>query len=121
MNTELWLTGERGLSLIGMTVGACYIFGGLTLIDLAARCCPSEATGTVYASLMSLCNLCAALATWFGGELYSVFISYLGPVAGFRALIWAGGAVTAMCWFILPMVPWGDLARTGEEDLKTAV
>ncbi len=117
----LGLTGEHGLSLIGMIVGVCQIFGGLALIDLAARCCPSEATATVYASLMSLCNLCAALATWLGGELYSTFISYLGPVAGFRALIWAGAAVTAMCWFILPMVPWADLDRAGEEELQTAV
>ena len=42
----------------------------LIQIDLAARTCPPETAGTVFALLMALENLSASASTWLGGVLY---------------------------------------------------
>jgi hypothetical protein len=40
----------------------------LIQLDLAARSCPPEAAGTVFATLMALENFAASLSTWLGGH-----------------------------------------------------
>jgi MFS family permease len=106
----LKLGGERDLYAISLVSGFTYMLGGLALIDLAARACPTDASGTVYAVFMAVCNLCAALATWLGGYLYSGFMEAWGSTHGFHAFAVCGAIVTGACWGVFPKVPWRELA-----------
>jgi hypothetical protein len=106
----LLLANEHGLNTISILAGFCYMLGGLAFLDLAARACPADAIGTVYATFMSLCNLFWALASWWGGLLYSAMEGPWGSRLAFHTLLWCGVGVTMACWLILPFVPWEKLA-----------
>jgi MFS family permease len=88
---------------ISLAIGFTYMTATLIQLDWAARVCPSETAGTVFALLMSLSNLGVAMSMGLGGLLYEVGIPLFGSrTASFNVLVGIGAAFTALCWFLVP-------------------
>ena len=89
-----------------MTVGVAFTYMTATLIqlDLAARTCPPETAGTVFAVLMALENLSASASTWLGGVLYDEGRNRWGSRGSFQVLVLIGSALTACCWLVVPLL-----------------
>ncbi|WP_435021726.1 hypothetical protein TA3x_002526 [Tundrisphaera sp. TA3] len=96
------LGGPASLLVVAAAVGFAYMLATLIQLELAARACPPEATGSVFATLMALENLAAALSTAVGGWCYDGWAVAWGETAAFRLLVALGAATTATSWFLLP-------------------
>ncbi|MFO1094546.1 MAG: MFS transporter [Planctomycetaceae bacterium] len=96
------LQGETSAMVIAAIAGLAYMTGTLIQLDLAARVCPPEVSGTLFALLMSLSNLGVSLAEAAGGWLYEVWTRQWGAHAAFDALVVVGTLTTAACWLLLP-------------------
>ncbi len=97
----LWVRDERSLELVTLFTGFTYMTATLIQLDLAARSCPSEMAGTLFAGLMSLENLAAALSTWLGGILYQAGLEFWGPRGSFQLLVVIGSLFSSSCWLLL--------------------
>lgn len=102
------LSGPTSAVLVTLAVGFSYMTACLVQYDLAARACPPETAGTVFALLMSLTNLSNALSTAVGGYLYESWLA-AGSQAAFNALVGLGALFTAGCWLLVPLL---DRQRT---------
>ena len=72
----------------------------LTMLTLAGKACPDRSEGFSYAVLMSLFNLAGQASAIVGGKLYDhAFGKHLTP------LIWVSAAFTALCFFLVPLLP----------------
>jgi predicted MFS family arabinose efflux permease len=100
-----FLRGETSAAIISVASGLAYMTGSMVLVDLAARACPLDAPGTLFALFMALCNLGAAAGTWVGGTVYQRGQEYWGTVPSFNVLVLIAGATTAACWFLTPHLP----------------
>lgn len=96
------LQGPRTAVAISLLNGFTYMTGGLVQLDLAARVCPPQVAGSVFALLMALSNLGIALGTAAGGQLYEYWQPLWGAGPTFDALVLVGALCTAACWFLLP-------------------
>jgi hypothetical protein len=105
---------ERSAVVVTLVVGFTYMTATLIQLDLAARVCPPEVAGTVFACLMALENLAASLSTYLGGVFYERGIDRWGPRVSFQLLVVAGSALTAACWLVLPFLP--PASVTGSDD-----
>ena len=65
------MEGERSAVVVTVAIGFTYMTATLIQLDLAARTCPAEVAGTIFALLMSLENLATSLSTWLGGLVWS--------------------------------------------------
>ncbi|MBV8075127.1 MAG: MFS transporter [Planctomycetaceae bacterium] len=101
----LAMTDERSAVLVTLAVGFTYMTATLIQLDLAARSCPPEAAGTVFATLMALENLAASLSAWLGGHWYEQGLARWGGRTSFRVLVLVGAAFTAACWLLVPLLP----------------
>jgi len=78
------------------------VFGGIGMIvqlaflDLAAKSCPRHVEATFFAMLMSVYNLGVQGSQVAGGYLYDK--------RGFVQLVLISSAITAMAWFLVPLV-----------------
>lgn len=90
------LVGPKSATVIFLFFGAITQFTHLAVLDLAARSCPVRAEGTVFALLMSSLNVGRAGATFLGGWLYDHW--------GLTPLILTSATVTALCWFLVPLL-----------------
>lgn len=90
--------------LISVVAGAAYITGLMVQLDLAARACPPQAAGTVFALLMALSNLGTSLSTWVGGRLYDEFSATWSNRVAFDLLVAVGALCTACCWLLVPIL-----------------
>jgi predicted MFS family arabinose efflux permease len=93
LSSAMWVSAAFGFSSMTAT---------LMQFDLAARFCPPAVAGTIFALLMSVCNIANALGTWLGGELYDAGAPRWGRPASYRVLITLGAITTAMCWLLIP-------------------
>jgi MFS family permease len=100
-----FVAGERTAVLVTLAVGFTYMTATLIQLDLAARNCPPEVAGTLFALLMTLENLAASLSVWLGGVLYERGTILWGSRNSFRVLIVVGSAITACCGLLVPMLP----------------
>jgi MFS family permease len=82
--------------LIDVTFGGIGMLGTLAFLDLAAKACPKEAEGTVFALLMSLNNGGVQGSQILGGWLFDAL--------GYRWLILLSATCTALCWLLVPLV-----------------
>lgn len=82
----LGLVGPRSAVAVAGAVGVISLTATLIQLDLAARACPPEAAGSVFALLMALENLAAAASTALGGWCFERGSGLWGPAASFRAL-----------------------------------
>jgi predicted MFS family arabinose efflux permease len=103
---------QRSAVLVTAVVGFTSMSATLVQFELAARACPREAAGTVFASFMAVSNLSTSLATWLGGIWYEAAGATWGRPAAFQGLIVAAAAITAAGWWIVPWMPAELLART---------
>mgnify|MGYP001594421229 FL=1 len=81
-------------------VGAVAFLGILTL---AARVCPKNAEGMVFALLMSVINFSTKLGGMLGGLLFDN--------VGFQWLVVISTTTTLVMWFFLPLVRERQLNR----------
>jgi predicted MFS family arabinose efflux permease len=115
------LSGEKSALAIAFVVGLTYITGSLAQLDLAARACPVEAAGSVFALLMSVSNLAMASSELVGGNLYVMLGELWGADAAFNALVGIGAATTCGCWLLAPVLTRAvNSADAGKTQLSAA-
>lgn len=90
----------RSASVISFLTGVSYMAGNMAVIDLAARACPTNLAGTVFAAFMSLTNLSTAMSMCIGGYFYQYLCHIRGPSTAFAILILLGMVIGASCWLI---------------------
>jgi len=90
----LGLIGPKSALVLFLIFGIIYQITHLTVLDLAARSCPTRAEGTVFAVLMSSLNVGRTGATFLGGWLYDRL--------GLTPLILVSATFTALCWLMVP-------------------
>jgi len=96
------LHDETSAILITLAVGFIYMTATLVQLDLAARACPPQLAGTVFALLMSLSNFSLILSMWVGGYAYDWLEARSNGQTAFHTLVGIGGLTTALCWLITP-------------------
>jgi MFS family permease len=99
------MSGPASAVVITIAVGLTYMTATLIQLDLAARACPTETAGTVFATLMALENLATSASTFFGSALYEWGDARWGGRASFLVLLGIGAATTASCWALVPLLP----------------
>ncbi|HJT35237.1 MAG TPA: MFS transporter, partial [Pirellulales bacterium] len=109
------LTGKPSAIVISLIAGLTYMTGSMVLVDLAARSCPLDAPGTLFALYMALCNLGAAAGTWLGGIVYKHGSDLWGDRTAFNVLILVSGLSTACCWLLVRFLPDRVLGVMGED------
>jgi MFS family permease len=90
---------------ISLFAGFSYMTGSMITLDLAARACPLQAAGTVFALLMAVCNLSTSLSTWVGGYCYEECIQACGASGGLAILLVTSAAFTLCSWFAVRRLP----------------
>ncbi|GAC1467389.1 MAG: hypothetical protein NVSMB9_08950 [Isosphaeraceae bacterium] len=116
----LALRDQNSAFYVTWVVGLTSMTATLVQFELAARACPREASGTIFAALMAVSNLSSALATWLGGTLYEWVGVRWGTQGAFPTLVLAGSICAAGAWFLIPGFPplfWrrGPLVLRGED------
>lgn len=96
------LTGPRSAAAISLVVGFFHMTGTMVQLDMAARCCPLRAAGTVFATIMALSNLSLSIATFLGGVWYGHVLTDWGAAPAFNSLVGLGVVTTAGCWLLTP-------------------
>ena len=105
---------ERSALLVTVGVAFTYMTATLIQMDLAARTCPPETAGTIFALLMALENLSASVSTWLGGVLYDEGKNRWGSRGSFQVLVLIGSLLTASCWLVVPLLPTTNNATDGQ-------
>ena len=82
--------------IIDITFGAVGMITQLAFLDLAAKACPRHVEATFFAALMSVFNLGQQLSQNVGARLYDTL--------GFTQLVYISAAMTALAWFLVPLV-----------------
>jgi hypothetical protein len=112
-----WLmTDHTSARWISIVAGFTYMSALLVQLDLAARACPLDSAGTVFALLMAVSNASTLLSTWVGGVWYNQLEQRFGTISGFNVLIGVGALFSAGCWLT---VPW--ITRTLDFDAKKEI
>lgn len=106
------MVGEKSAMAIAAIVGFFYMITTLVQLDMAARYCPPETAGTIFATLMSLSNLSVGLSSAVGGHWYEAWSKGWGAERAFDVLVGVGALFTAACWLLLFILPKED---TGAE------
>jgi MFS family permease len=79
-----------------------WTFALLMQLDLAARLCPPEYAGTVFALLMGVSNGADTLAAYLGGTLHDWLAPSWGPRNAYALLVLIGAGATMLAW--IPML-----------------
>jgi MFS family permease len=108
------VTGRESAVAVSLVVGIIYMTATLIQLDLAARACPPEAAGTVFALLMAMENLSASLSIGLGAWTYAWGLELWGATTSFYLLVFIGSTFTAMSWLLLPMLRQVEDARLKE-------
>src|SRR5207302_9761417 len=109
---------ERSAVLVTLAVGISYMTATLIQLDLAARTCPPETAGTIFALLMALENLGASASTALGGLLYDQGVERWGSRRAFHVLVLVGSAFTACCWLLVPLLPRAAISSDGHDPAR---
>jgi len=100
-----WLmTDERSAVLVSIGIGFTYMTATLIQLDLAARVCPPEVAGTLFATIMALENVSASVSSWLGGRWYEQWSVRSGDRVAFAMLVGVGALFTAGCWVLWPVL-----------------
>lgn len=91
--------------VVSLFAGFSYMTATLIQLNLAARSCPPEVAGTVFALFMAAENLAASLSVWVGGLIYERGSTTWGPKGSFQVLLLLAATTTAGCWFLMPILP----------------
>lgn len=108
-----WLMVDATSAVVAsVAFGLTYQLGILIQLDLAARICPTESAGTIFALLMAISNTGVSASYGVGGVTYDWLAStdMLGNRhAAFDALVAIGAAFTAGCWLLVPVMRWAGV------------
>jgi MFS family permease len=108
-----WLMFDAASAvLVSIAFGLTYQLGTLIQLDLAARICPTESAGTIFALLMAISNTGISASYGVGGLTYDWLSSaeMLGNRhAAFDALVAIGATFTAGCWLLVPVMRWAGV------------
>jgi hypothetical protein len=93
--------------------GFAWQIGLLVQLDLAARICPAESAGTMFALLMAVSNSGQNAGIYLGGGWYDHLAAHFhgDRQLAFYALVAVGGAFTAGCWAVVPVMKWAGAAK----------
>ena len=94
--------GVQSAFIIAVFVGFVYMLGNLIQLDIAARMCPAEIAGSMFAILMSVSNIAIILSTSLGGWVYTMIAAARDPQVAYSVLVWTGSGTTALCWCLAP-------------------
>jgi Na+/melibiose symporter-like transporter len=98
--------------LSSIAFGLCYQTGTLIQLDLAARVCPTQSAGTLFATLMAISNTGITAASAVSGGWYDWLAAATGSRhVAFDLLVAIGAAFTAGCWLVVWLLPVGDAAN----------
>jgi hypothetical protein len=111
---------ESSAVLVTLGAGFTYMTATLIQLDLAARVCPPETAGTVFALLMALENLSASVSMWLGGVLYDAGKPRWGNQGSFQVLVLIASALTACCWLLVPWMAGALKAMDADRSPSTA-
>ena len=101
-----WLLADQPSAVpVSIAAGFAYMTGSMIQVDLAARACPLDAPGTMFATFMAACNVSTAIATWLGGLIYQLATNHWGSDTAFDVLIFLGGLFTATSWLAIGYLP----------------
>jgi MFS family permease len=101
-----WHVTDRGsAAVISVVVGFTYMTASMILVDLAARACPIEAAGTMFALFMALCNISSAATTWLGGWLYQAADDRFGSDVAFQMVVAIGGLLSTTSYLVVRYLP----------------
>jgi hypothetical protein len=90
--------------------GLAYQTALLIQLDLAARICPTESAGTIFALLMAISNAGVTLGIYAGGMWYDGLFARLGSRhLAFDLPVVIGAAFTAGCWLLVPVMKWAGV------------
>ncbi len=92
----VFFIGPKSAFAITFATSVISVVAFLGILTLAARVCPRDAEGTVFALLMSIINFSQQLGNQIGGRLFDKI--------GFKWLVVISAATTAIMWFFLPLV-----------------
>lgn len=107
-----WIMYDRwSAAAAAIAVGFTYQTATLVQLDLAARACPSQSAGTMFALLMAVSNTGMSAGYYVGGDWYE---SLTAQFAGnrhlaFDALVAIGATFTAGCWLLVPVLRWAGV------------
>jgi MFS family permease len=93
---------KTSMVIVTVAVGFTYMTANLVLMDLAARICPVENAGTMFALLMAIQNIGLTASTAVGGQFYEAGQQWWGARTSFNVLVGIGAATTACCWLLVP-------------------
>jgi len=88
--------GTISAVIITVSFGSISMIMQLAFLDLAAKACPRHVEATFFALLMSVFNLGVQLSENVGARLYDV--------VGYEPLVYIAAAMTAITWFLVPLV-----------------
>jgi MFS family permease len=88
--------GHWSGAVIDFTYGWVYMVTTLSLLDLAARVCPSHIEGAFFALLMSVYNAGIQGSQWTGGQLWDAI--------GFERLVLISTGMTLLTYILVPFV-----------------
>jgi predicted MFS family arabinose efflux permease len=97
-----WLRDPTSAILVSIVVGFTYMTATLVQLDLAARACPAQSAGTMFAMLMALSNVSTSLATAGGGQIYETAKDRWDAWTAFNVLVAIGAVTSASCWLLVP-------------------
>lgn len=96
------MTGHASALVISAAVGFTSATSVMIQLDLAARLCPLQSAGTVFALLMALSNAGSAASIYLGGYWYDAWSEQVGRHTAFDLLVGVGALFTAACWLLAP-------------------
>lgn len=101
-----WHLADRTSAVVvSVLVGFTYMTASMILVDLAARACPMEAAGTLFALFMALCNVSSAATTWLGGWLYQAANERFGSDIAFQMVVALGGLLSTSSFLVVRYLP----------------
>jgi MFS family permease len=96
--------------IASIVFGLAYQTATLIQLDLAARTCPTESAGTIFALLMAISNTGMTLGIYAGGTWYDGLAASFGSRhVAFDLLVLIGAAFTAGCWLLVPVMKWAGV------------
>lgn len=90
----LFATDRISAIFVAITTGLCSEITNLALLNLAAKSCPKNVEGTLFALFVSAVNFGAATGDWLGAMIYE----HLGLIAVvIIAITWVGTTILVTC------------------------
>jgi BT1 family protein len=107
-----WLLRDGTTAVIASFIfGFAWQTGLLGQLDLAARSCPTESAGTMFALLMAISNTGESAGVYLGGGWYEGLAAQFhgDRHSAFHTLVAIGATFTAGCWLLVPAMKWAGV------------